>query len=320
MDRWQVPLYLAGLAAGAVIGLLLPSSAGIASALITPALAALLFVTFLGIPFAGIREAARDRRFLATLLVLDFVIVPAVVLGLTRFLTGDRVLLVGVLFVLLTPCIDYVVVFTGLAGGDTRRLVAATPVLMVVQMLLLPVFLAAFAGAEVVAALDPVPFVSAFVLLIVLPALAAWLTQTAAARFRAARPWPQRASGLMVPLMVITLAAVVASRVAEVAHRWTSLVAVVPVFLGFALAMTLLGIVIARLVRLDPSGSRALVLSGVTRNSLVVLPLVLALPPSYSLAPLVVVTQTFVELIVMIVLVALLPRWIRDDARRIVTN
>lgn len=48
--------------------------------------------------------------------------------------------------------------------------------------------------------------------------------------------------------------------------------------------------------------------SGVTRNSLVVLPLVLALPAAYDLAPLVVVTQTLVELIVMVVFVRVIPR------------
>lgn len=186
---------------------------------------------------------------------------------------------------------------------------------MIVQMLLLPVFLAVFAGAEVVSALDPVPFLTAFVLLIVLPALAAWLTQTAAARSRAGRAWSAGASGSMVPLMMLTLAVVVTSRIAEVAHRWTFLVAVVPVFLGFAVIMTVLGIVTASFARLDPAGSRALVLSGVTRNSLVVLPLVLALPSAYSLAPLVVVTQTFVELIVLVVLVGLLPRMMRNDAQ-----
>ena len=50
---------------------------------------------------------------------------------------------------------------------------------------------------------------------------------------------------------------------------------------------------------------------GGTRNSLVVLPLVLALPDDYQLAPLVVVTQTLVELLVMVALVRLVPRMVR---------
>nr|WP_268237731.1 hypothetical protein [Citricoccus zhacaiensis] len=40
------------------------------------------------------------------------------------------------------------------------------------------------------------------------------------------------------------------------------------------------------------------------------LPLVLALPAAYDLAPLVVVTQTLVELIIMVLFVRLIPRLI----------
>ena len=51
--------------------------------------------------------------------------------------------------------------------------------------------------------------------------------------------------------------------------------------------------------------------SGVTRNSLVVLPLALALPDGTGLAALAVLTQTLVELLVMLALVALVPRVVR---------
>ncbi len=54
--------------------------------------------------------------------------------------------------------------------------------------------------------------------------------------------------------------------------------------------------------------TRAVVFSGVTRNSLVVLPLALALPASLAIAPLAVVTQTLVELVCLLVLVRLVPR------------
>jgi ACR3 family arsenite transporter len=56
-----------------------------------------------------------------------------------------------------------------------------------------------------------------------------------------------------------------------------------------------------------PRRNAALVFSGATRNSLVVLPLALALPASLSLAPVVVVTQTLVELVGMVIYVRLVP-------------
>jgi ACR3 family arsenite transporter len=63
-------------------------------------------------------------------------------------LRADQAVRVGVLLVLLCPCVDYVIVFSGLAGGSNHRLLAVTPVLLVVQMLLLPVWLYAFLGSD----------------------------------------------------------------------------------------------------------------------------------------------------------------------------
>ena len=131
-------------------------------------------------PFPALGAGLRDGRFLASLLVLNFVVVPAVVFGLSRFVAHDDALLVGVLLVLLAPCVDYVIAFTALAGGVAERLLAAAPLLMLVQLVVLPVLLRAFAGPEAVAAVDAGPFVRALVVLILLPlalaALLQWLS------------------------------------------------------------------------------------------------------------------------------------------------
>ena len=312
MERHQVVLYLVALGVGALLGLGIPAIARPAESLITPVLGLLLYATFLGVPFTRIGRAIRDGRFLATALILNFVIVPLVVLLLSRIVSHDQALLIGVLFVLLTPCVDYVIVFTGLAGGAQDRLLAAAPLLMLAQMLLLPGYLWLFVGSEFVQRVDLGPFVEAFLLLIVLPLLAAAVTQVAAARSRAGRAVQERALGAMVPLMMLTLVVVVASQIAAVGSRIGALLLVVPVFVLFAAVMLPLGVVAGRIARLDAPGTRAVVFSGATRNSLVVLPLVLALPEPFALAPLVVVTQTLVELVIMVICVRLVPRMTRS--------
>ena len=83
-----------------------------------------------------------------------------------------------------------------------------------------------------------------------------------------------------------------------------------PIYVAFAAVMVPIGMAAGGIARLDAPGRRAVVFSGATRNSLVVLPLVLALPDRFALAPLVVVTQTLVELVVMVVFVRLIPRLI----------
>ena len=324
-----MPLYLGALAAGGAVGLAFPAVADPAGAAINPVLGLLLYATFLSVPFARLGQALRDPRFLATVLAVNFVLAPPVVWAVTRLVAHDDALLVGALFVLLTPCVDYVIVFTGLAGGARDRLLAAAPLLLVVQMLALPLYLRLFVGAQFAAAVDLTPFVEAFVVLIALPLVAAGLTQVAAARTAWGRALRDAALVAMVPLMMATLAVVVASQVAGVGARLATLGALVPVYVLFAAIMLAVGTgagLVAgpargragrgggRTSRLDVPARRAIVFSGVTRNSLVVLPLVLALPPDYALAPLAVVTQTLVELVLMVLMVRLVPRLIGAGA------
>lgn len=308
MDRFQIPLYLAALAVGAAVGLAVPRISPVAEWAINPVLGLLLYATFLGVPFARIGLAFRDWRFLLTILSVNFLIVPVVVFVLTRLIAHDYALLVPALFVLLTPCVDYVMVFTGIAGGANDRLLAASPLLMALQMLLLPLYLWLMVGGEVVAAVDLAPFVEAFVVLIVVPLVLAVFTQMAALRTRGGRVVADVMAGTMVPLMMVTLAVVVASQVEGVSHERDALLAVVPMYVLFAAVMLFVGKVTGACAQLDVPGQRAVVFSGVTRNSLVVLPLVLSLPEEYVLAPLVVVTQTLVELVAMILFVRLVPR------------
>lgn len=310
-DRHQVVLYLAAIAAGVGAGLLVPGIGRPLELAVTPVLGVLLYATFLAVPFAELGRSFRDVRFLATVLVLNFALVPLVVFGLSRFVAAHEAVLVGVLLVLLTPCVDYVIVFAGLAGGARDRLLAATPLLMLLQLVLLPLSLWLMAGSDVVAVFDPVPFLEAFLLLIVLPLALAALTQLLARRRRPALAVHGVVLAATVPLMMLTLAVVVGSQVLAVGTSLGELLIAVPVYLAFVLVVAPLGALAARIARLDTEGRRAVTFSGVTRNSLVVLPLALALPPAFALAPLVVVTQTLVELIAMVVMVALVPRLIR---------
>lgn len=310
LERHQVALYVGSIGLAVIAGLTVPEIASPAETLINPVLALLLYATFLGIPFTRLGEVFRDWAFLRATLWLNFVLVPVVVFGLSRFVAHDQAVLAGVLLVLLCPCVDYVMVFTGLAGGAHDRLLAASPVLMLAQMLLLPVYLGLMAGSDVVSVVEFGPFFKAFIVLIVLPLGAAILTQLAA-RTRAGRMLDAAAQAAMVPLMMLTLAVVVASQIAGVGAQLSALLVVIPLFVAFALIMFCLGQRVGRRGGYDVAGRRALVFSGVTRNSLVILPLALALPAALDVAPLVVVTQTLVELLVMVAMVRLVPALVR---------
>lgn len=307
-DDHQIGLYLLAILLGAGVGLALPGSAPALEHAIEPALMLLLFATFLGVPLIEVGRSFRDVRFLSTVLIANFVAVPAIAWGLSRFVTDDRGLLLGLLLVLLTPCIDYVIVFTGLAGGARAQLLAAAPLLMLVQIALLPVFLLLFAGGDVLDVIEVAPFAEAFLLLIVLPLGAAAIVQALARRHRAGRAVEAVMAASMVPLMMLTLAVVIGSQIAAVGTQALALARLVPLYIAFIVLTLALGRLAGRASRLDIPATRAVMFSLATRNSLVVLPLALALPASLSLAPLAVVAQTLVELVAMVVLVRLVPR------------
>lgn len=115
---------------------------------------------------------------------------------------------------------------------------------------------------------------------------------------------------LPVPMMGATLLVVIASQLPRVYDSIAQVGGVVPVYAAFLVAMPLLARLAAGLVGMDAGEARALVFTSVTRNSLVVLPLALALPAGYELAPAVVVTQTLVELTGMVVLMRVVPKWL----------
>lgn len=306
-ERRQVALYVLAILAGVVVGTLWPATAPMLAAAANPVLMLLLFATFLGVPLVTIGRAFRDGRFLVTVLVVNFVLVPVVAFGLSRFVADDRGLLIGVLLVLLTPCVDYVIVFTGLAGGAKDRLLAATPLLMLLQIVLLPAYLRLFAGADAVADVDIEPFVEAFAILIIIPLAAAAIVQSVSRRHRVGRVIEEVFAAAMVPLMMATLAVVVGSQIAAVGDQARTLLRVVPVYVAFLAIMLVVGLLAGRAARLPVPEARAVIFSGATRNSLVVLPLALALPASLAIAPLAVVTQTLVELIGMVIFVSLVP-------------
>ncbi|MFE3786010.1 bile acid:sodium symporter, partial [Amycolatopsis sp. NPDC059090] len=307
MERHQVAVYLGALAAGALLGWLAPAAGPGLEPAINPILAALLYVTFLQVPAAELGRSLRDARFLGAALTVNFVVVPLVVAAMFAFFPAGPALRLGMLLVLLAPCVDYVIVFSGLAGGSSRRLLAATPVLLLAQMILLPGFLYLFLGADLARVVRIGPFLRAFLVLIVVPLVLAWLTQAWAARHASGRRFADVGGIGMVPLMALALATVVASQTPKV-HGVGVVAVVVPVYVVFLVVMAFAGLGVVRLFRLDVSGGRAIVFTGAARNSLVVLPVVLALPGEFAVAAVGVVAQTLVEVVGMVCYVRWVPR------------
>lgn len=302
------------MAISVALGLLIPGVAEVGSALMTPCLIVLLWATFLDIPFTALASGLRDRRFLTAVLVTNFLIVPLLVFGLSRLLPAGSPLLIPVVVVLLAPCIDYVVAFTRLASGAHEKLLSVTPVLFLAQLAFLPLYVWLILGPSTASALDPWPFLEAVLLYLVLPLTAALIFRSLSKKAEAVRRFQQAMIGSIDIIMVVTVGVIVAANIREVAGHLGDLARAGLIFLVFAVVMVAVTVLLARVSRLDLADSRALMFSGVTRNSLVILPFVIAVT-GRGIGPAVVILQTLVELLILTVLVTLVVRWTRVGER-----
>ncbi|MCM2365245.1 arsenic resistance protein [Pseudomonas sp. SR18] len=316
LEHHQIPLYFLTVLLAAVVGLLAPLSAHTLSVWITPVIAILMYAMFLQIPFLDLRTGLGNKRFLSALLLANFILVPVLVWVLTRGLAERPALLVGALLVLLTPCIDYVVVFTHIGKGDSRLMLAATPLLLLLQLALLPVYLGLMLGTQSQLVVQVGPFIEAFVLLIVLPMVLAVLTTALARRSTVISVWNDAWAWLPVPAMAMVLFVVIGSQITSVVRDIGLLMPVIPIYVAFVLLAPLMGMLAARLFALPAVTARAVTFSASTRNSLVVLPLALALPEDVrGLAATAVILQTLVELVAELIYVRLIPRLVWPAGR-----
>lgn len=315
LERLQVWLYLAAIAAGLGVDALLraagaPQAGAALEALIWPALGLLLFATFTQIPLARLRDAFRDGRFMAAALIGNFILLPSLVWGLLVFAPDDPALRLGIALVLLVPCTDWFIAFAHMGGGDARRAVALTPLNLLAQLALLPVYLWLLMGEGFTRVVGADQALAA-VLLIGAPLALAFLVQ----RWAKGRPQGERAIAWAGWTPVFLLAAVIfliaASQGGAMTGALDGLGRALGVFAGFLVAAPLIAIALGRAFRLPAAQTRTLVFSFATRNCFVVLPFALALGAGWEAAAFVIIAQSLVELFAMAGYVRLVPLWVR---------
>jgi len=307
LEQRQIVLYFFAVLLGAAAALVMVGTASW-DVVINPVLGLMLFVTFLQIPLTGLGQAFRRVRFLTALLVTNFVAVPALVALLLPFAPADGMIRLGILMVLLCPCIDWVVTFAQMGRADAALLLASTPVLLVVQMVMLPLWLRLFLDDDVSRLVQVGPFLHAFLWLIVIPLCLAWFVQFGAQRSSVVE-WGASVLGLLpVPVTALVLFIVIAAMLPQLVHETSIALHVVPIYAAFVVFAPFLGWGISKLFRLEAPAGRALAFSGATRNSLVVLPLALAVSGAAPLLPAVIVTQTLVELASALLFIRVMPR------------
>lgn len=194
-DQYQISFYVCAILLGGLCAYF-SSTNYLGLSAVESVLPILLFVTFLQVPAAEITRGLKSRRFIAALIVGNFIFIPIVVSAIfiifhfmQQLAVRNGLLLVDnnvselgyiAFILLLAPCIDYVVSFCRNAQGDSARLSASLPILLFIQLIILFILLNVFAGKlhiETTGISHLGSIIHNFGITLLLPLALAWLLQ-----------------------------------------------------------------------------------------------------------------------------------------------
>ncbi|GHV56738.1 arsenic resistance protein [Deltaproteobacteria bacterium] len=132
----------------------------------------MLFFIFLGLDLKEISKTFMNLKFSIAALAINFIWTPGLAFGLAIiFLPAQIDWQIGFIMLLVTPCTDWYLIFTGLANGNVTLGASILPVNLILQIILLPAYLFIFMGQTV--ELDVKIIVQSLVFILFIPLTAA---------------------------------------------------------------------------------------------------------------------------------------------------
>ncbi|UCD33229.1 MAG: arsenic resistance protein [Desulfobacterales bacterium] len=176
LDKLQPFILISSVFLGIFLGTIFPEFAHYSDAILYVIIIVLVYSVMLGVPHQKIWKAYRNWRFFGIAWFVNFVIIPLMAWGLAAlFLSSYPPIYVGFILYLVTPCTDWFLVFTLMAGGDVPLALALLPTNLILQVVLIPVYLILFAG-EIVS-FQFRALIETMLIFILLPFICAGLTR-----------------------------------------------------------------------------------------------------------------------------------------------
>jgi len=303
VTRWQVPVVLAAVAVGTAFGLAFDLGDAPERAVV-PALVGLLALTFAGVNGRAFTAGIRPHpQVVAASLAINFVWTPlfAGLLG-WLLLSGQADLRLGLVMLLVTPCTDWYLVFTGTARGNVALATSLLPANLVLQLLLLPVFVTLFTGTAA-----DVPFAElarSVAIVLGVPLAIAASTRLVAARLDAHARLDAalaRAQPVGLALLAVAIVAIFATHARVVTENADAFVRLLGPLVAFFVVSYMVAWGTARLLRLAYPEQVTLTMTTMARNSPVALAIAAVAFPDRPLVAVALVVGPLVELPVLAV-------------------
>ena len=309
---WLPAALLAGVGLGSAFPL--PTSIPLPALLAVQSI--VVFFLALSMPLLSVGRAVWQRRVWGALLAINLLAVPALAFILSRLVFHTYEMQVGVLLVLLAPGVALSLPIIRGAGGDAESVLGVMPLLLAGLLVLVPLLTIVLSGGVFTLA-DIPPTLIPIALTIVFPVGVALLLQAVtknrghkvATVFGEVPRWTIWAGSFGFFLVAW-------DRTPGVAERLPELSWLVPISIAFLVLMAPLNLLVAGLAGVTVDKRRAILIAGIGRGGLVVLPITLALDSEvWGLVPFVVMLYTSIEAIGLLVYRSITPE-ILDSSQR----
>lgn len=300
----------------ALLGLLLGAVTpfgSVSSSLIEVFLMLLLYILFLSIDLKQIKKSFTNIRFTLSAVIINFVFTPLFGYLLGKiFFPGSLDIRIGLLMLLVTPCTDWYLVFTGLSKGNVELGMSILPLNLVLQIVLLPVYLLVLIGSEVT--MDVGSLVSSVAMVLVIPFVLAYITKLMTKNSEKFKNFlSEQGDNLQLLFLCLAVVVMFASEGKNLLDNPLLLAQMfIPLLIFFAVLFFVAQIV-GRLMNFPKKDTVALNMTTLARNSPLSLAIAVVTFPAQPLVSLALVIAPLIELPVLSVISGILKRWNTEE-------
>ncbi len=303
----------------ALIGLLLgqfTALGSISSGFIEVFLMLLLYILFLTVDLKKLGNALKNVRYTLASIVINFVITPFIAYALGAVFFAESIdIRIGLLMLLVTPCTDWYLVFTGLGRGNVELNMSILPINLILQIVLMPVYLLMFLSSEV--QINVFNILQSIGMVLLIPFALAMITKQVTKNKQPVKEFIERQSDNM-QLIFLCMAVVVmfASEGKSLFENPSLLLKMfIPLLIFFAV-LFVIAQVVGKLLKFKKKDIVALNFTTMARNSPLALAIAVVAFQGRPLVSLSLVIGPLIELPILSVVASVLRRWVRRDERK----
>lgn len=307
LEKYQTLIIFAAMPLGLLLGQIkvLETYAG---NFVTPFLFVMLLGAFLNIPLKDYRKAFSNITFSIITIVINFIWTPILVWFLGKlFLSHSPIMQLGFIMLMVTPCTDWYLIFTGMVKGNVPLSATVLPVNLVFQVVLLPVYLLIFGNVSGTVSLPDV--LSSVTIMLILPFTMAqigkWLLGKLHDSNQRERIYSSFGS-MQTLLLALAISAMFASKGKSLLTNLNVIaILLIPVLL-FYLINFLLAQTAGKAIRYSYEDRASLTLTTIAKNSPMTLGVALMAFPNEPLIHLIMVIEPLIELPAMMLITRIL--------------